>query len=354
MALVSFQEFLDHFPQLTQDLISELQPLFEMPQYAVDYLQKLCDYNVPGGKLNRGLTVPHALQAIKGRELTLEERKDAIILGWGIEWLQAYFLVADDLMDQSKMRRGQPCWYQCEKPIEGSNGETIGVIASNDSFIIESMIYRIFKKNFRNRDFYVDLLDLFHEVSYQTQLGQLLDLTSQPSVAKKNLDLFTEETYKRIVKYKTAFYSFYMPVALAMMLAGIYTEDALNTARSILLPMGEYFQIQDDYLDCYGTYEQIGKIGRDIEENKCSWLVVQALKRVTPEQRQILEDNYAHEEVECVARVKQLYQDLGIEAIFHAYEEESYQQLKSLIDSAVNVPKAAFEGLLSKIYKRKL
>jgi hypothetical protein len=30
-------------------------------------------------------------------------------------------------------------------------------------------------------------------------------------------------------------------------------------------------------------------VGTDIEENKCSWLVVQALARVTPEQRQLLQ-----------------------------------------------------------------
>lgn len=45
-----------------------------------------------------------------------------------------------------------------------------------------------------------------------------------------------------------------------------------------MMKMGRYFQIQDDYLDCFGTPEQIGKIGRDIEENKCGWLAVQALK----------------------------------------------------------------------------
>ena len=53
--------------------------------------------------------------------------------------------------------------------------------------------------------------------------------------------------------------------------------------------MGEFFQIQDDYLDCYGAPEVIGKIGTDIEDNKCGWLIVQALARVSPSQRAILE-----------------------------------------------------------------
>ena len=33
----------------------------------------------------------------------------------------------------------------------------------------------------------------------------------------------------------------------------------------------------------------IGKIGTDIQDNKCGWLVVQALNRVNAEQRKVLE-----------------------------------------------------------------
>ena len=53
------------------------------------------------------------------------------------------------------------------------------------------------------------------QVTRQTELGQLLDLTSQPLDEVIDLSRFTLERYISIVKYKTAFYSFYyLPVAL--------------------------------------------------------------------------------------------------------------------------------------------
>lgn len=40
----------------------------------------------------------------------------------------------------------------------------IGLIAINDSFWIESTIYKILKKYFRNDPYYINVVELFHEV----------------------------------------------------------------------------------------------------------------------------------------------------------------------------------------------
>ncbi|XP_055487807.1 LOW QUALITY PROTEIN: farnesyl pyrophosphate synthase, partial [Leucoraja erinacea] len=161
--------------------------------------------------------------------------------------------------------------------------------------------------------------------------------------------------YKAIVKYKTAFYSFYLPVAAAMYMAGIDGEEEHRVAQSILLEMGEFFQIQDDFLDCFGDPEVTGKVGTEISRtNKCSWLVVQALTRASPAQRRLLEEDYGRREAESVARVKALYGELGLRQAFHQYEEQSYQRLCSMVtQQGSRLPPQVFLAFADRIYKRK-
>jgi len=116
--------------------------------------------------------------------------------------------------------------------------------------------------------------------------------------------------------------------------------------------MGEYFQIQDDYLDCFGDPDVIGKIGTDIQDNKCSWLVVQALNKCDTKQRSLLEQNYGKWDDKKVAKVKQLYRDLGLIQQYENYEEAFYKSIQAKLDQVSLMPRDVFELLLKKIYKR--
>ncbi|KAJ3136990.1 Farnesyl pyrophosphate synthetase [Physocladia obscura] len=328
---------------LAKEILDDMQT-YRLPRNGIEWVKKMLDYTIPGGKMNRGLTVVSSLKSLKKRDLDDEELLHAEVLGWCVELLQAFFLISDDIMDSSVTRRGAPCWYRAEG---------VGMVAINDAFIVEAAIYRLIKKYFRGQSWYADLLDLMHEVTYQTELGQLMDLITAP---EDNVDLnrFSLEKYKYIVEFKTAYYSFYLPVALSMLLDGISAEsESYKQALNVLLPLGEYFQAQDDYLDCFGAPEVIGKIGTDIEDNKCSWLVNQALPLCNEAQRKLLDENYGQRKAENVAVVKKVYNELDLEGLYKRYEEESHDKIMGLIEkiNEDELPRDMFVTFVKRVYK---
>ncbi len=338
--------FLHMFDKICAEIVADLPTIYEMPEEPTDWIKRMMQYTVAGGKMNRGLaamSVQATLAESNGKKLSDRQRCQSAALGWCIEFLQAFFLVADDIMDSSPTRRGQPCWYKLPD---------VKMIAINDSFILESCVYKILKRYFGRESYYPQLVDLFLEVTRQTELGQLMDLTSQSQSGEINLERFTMERLTKIFRYKTAFYSFYLPVALAMIQAGVTDRKLYDKAREVLCIMGEYFQIQDDFLDCYGTPEQIGKVGTDIKDNKCSWMVVTALNKCTPTQKRVLQKNYGRHDDKCEAAVKDLYNKIDLRSDFEKYEEASYANIQRLLDNTKELPREVFEFLLRKIYKR--
>ncbi|PFH48250.1 hypothetical protein AMATHDRAFT_76816 [Amanita thiersii Skay4041] len=288
MSNSSHARFRAVFPVIRDQLLEHIKGE-GMPEPAVQWYRKNLDYNVPGGKLIRGPSVVDTVEILKGRSLTDDEYIKAAVLGWCVEPLQAYFLVSDDIMDASITRRSQPCWYR--------NVE-VGMIAINDSFMLESAIYRLLKVHFKDQPYYIDLMDLFHETTYQTEMGQLLDLINAPE-DKVDPTKFSLEKHRLIVIYKTAYYSFYLPVALAM-------------------------------------YMLLGEIGTDIVDNKCSWCINVALSLADGSQRAIIDENYGRKDPVKEARVKEVYEQVGLRKVYSEYEEKT----------------DVFTSFLNKIYKR--
>lgn len=334
-------KFLEVYSVLKSELLND--PAFEFTDDSRQWIERMLDYNVPGGKLNRGLSVVDSFKLLKqGKELTNDETFLACSLGWCIELLQAYFLVLDDIMDNSHTRRGQPCWFRLPK---------VGMIAVNDGIILRNHISRILKNHFKGKPYYVDLVDLFNEVEFQTTHGQMIDLITT-LVGEKDLSKYSLSLHRRIVQYKTAYYSFYLPVACALLMSGENLDNHVDV-KNVLVEMGTYFQVQDDYLDCFGDPEVIGKIGTDIEDYKCSWLVVKALELCNEEQKKTLYENYGKEDPACVAKIKELYNTLKLQDIYLEYESKSYEKITKSIEAHPSKEvQAVLKSFLAKIYKR--
>ncbi|EEH53207.1 uncharacterized protein MICPUCDRAFT_44821 [Micromonas pusilla CCMP1545] len=318
--------FLKTFESLRSELV-DAERADGQVQIAIQWIDKMVEYNVPHGKLNRGLAVIDGVRALKGGAACVDDAlmHQASVVGWCIEWLQAAFLVWDDIMDESVTRRGQPCWYK-------SDGVDMNAI--NDGLVLECQIYSMLKST-------ASLSQMFRDVTDQTAHGQLIDLITGP-IGVVDLSKYTEEAYMPHRDVQDGVLHVLPPGG----------ERDASKCDEICRLLGQFFQIQDDYLDCYGDPAVIGKIGTDIMDNKCGWLVVQALKKCTAEQRKIIEDNYGKKDAECEKRVKALYVDLGMEAVYQQYEEDAHGKLKGIIEGQDMLPAELFGAMLAKIYKR--
>eukprot|EP01103_Thecamoeba_quadrilineata_P010357 TRINITY_DN2210_c0_g1_i3.p1 TRINITY_DN2210_c0_g1~~TRINITY_DN2210_c0_g1_i3.p1 ORF type:complete len:286 (+),score=55.12 TRINITY_DN2210_c0_g1_i3:133-990(+) len=263
-------------------------------------------------------------QTLVGASVTQDDIKKASVLGWSIEWIQASFLVLDDIMDQSLTRRGQPCWYKLPK---------VGLEAVNDGLLLEGVADRLLRLYFSsNEKLYIKLRHLFDDIKFKTQVGQLLDT----SAGEDDPLTFTHDRYDRIVKYKTAYYTFYLPFMSAVVLSQIdFNKQDLDLIESLALAFGFYFQIQDDYLDCYGDPSVTGKIGTDIQDKKCSWLAVTFLEKASPEERAIFAENYGQHNEEKIEKIKQIYEAKGLKNLFEDFERSSFESVTQKINSVV-------------------
>eukprot|EP00092_Neocalanus_flemingeri_P061590 GFUD01074094.1.p1 GENE.GFUD01074094.1~~GFUD01074094.1.p1 ORF type:complete len:388 (-),score=78.24 GFUD01074094.1:438-1601(-) len=343
--------FMSLFPTLATSLSCDPTTTDLHPHLSA-HISSLLHYTVPGGKMNRGLSVPATYQLlVPPSTTTTHELQLANTLGWTVELLQAFFLVADDIMDGSITRRGQPCWYK---------KQDIGLGAFNDSIILETCVYSIIRNYFRSEPYYLDLLENMLEVTKFTTYGQSLDTLSAHNFTQvkgqpNSLDSFDMSRYSAIVKYKTSYYSFYLPVSLAMNIAGIKDPELFKGAKTILLEMGHYFQVTDDFLDCFGDPEVTGKVGTDIQDGKCSWIVVKALEIASDEQKKILALHYGSQKTEDVEVVKELYNKLDLIEKYNAYETQFYADILEHIEKVCAgnaIPKEVFTTFLNRIYKR--
>uniref|UniRef100_A0A2I3SEG1 Farnesyl pyrophosphate synthase n=1 Tax=Pan troglodytes TaxID=9598 RepID=A0A2I3SEG1_PANTR len=310
------QDFIQHFSRIVRVLTEDEMGHPETGD-AIAWLKEVLEYNAIGGKLSPGFD-----GLVEPRKQDADSFQWALTVGWRVELLQAFFLVVDDITDSSLTHWGQICWYQ--KP-------GVGLDAVNDAILLEACVYCLLKLCCWEQPYYLNLIELFLQSSYQTEIGQTLDPITAPQG-----------------NYKTVFYSFYLPIAAAMHMAGIDGEKAHTNAKKILLEMGEFFKIQDDHFDLFGDSTVTDK------DNKCSWLVVQCLQWATPKQYQILKENYGQKEAKKVVQEKALYEELDLLAVFLQYEDDSYSHIMGLIEQyAMPLLPAIFLGLACKIYKRK-
>lgn len=243
-------------------------------------------------------------------------REEAWQSALAVEVFHNFTLLHDDLMDQSSLRRGR-------ETVWGRWGDN-GAILSGDAMCI----YAYEQLQGLSAESLVGVLRRFNDLARGVCIGQQLDMEFEHLVE------VPMERYITMVEGKTAAL-FRGCLALGCYLAlgdtaGRGTDFDIEAA---LLQSAEHlgvaFQLQDDYLDLYGTTDQLGKAcGDDLTSEKSTYLSIWAAERADEAMRTKI-DRVVHDETisraEKVAAVRDLYDALGVPA---AIEGEIERRLK--------------------------
>lgn len=227
-----------------------------------------------------------------------------------IETYHNHTLLHDDLMDNADVRRGRPTVHR--------KWDANTAILSGDEMLILAFRHLLKQDVEGDAARLQQLLSLYADTMQEICEGQQYDMNFE------HADNVSVEQYIEMIRLKT---SVLLACALkaGALIAGAPEEDA-----DLLYRFGERvglaFQLQDDYLDCYGDPAVFGKaIGGDIRCGKKTFMLISALQRANDEQRSALLSRDP-------AQVIPLYNALGIPQLCREKIEEMYAQAREAFD----------------------
>ncbi|KAK0212050.1 hypothetical protein IW262DRAFT_1413080, partial [Armillaria fumosa] len=131
-----------------------------------------------------------------------------------------------------------------------------------------------------------------------------------------------------------------------------HQPEPRNIAKSILVPFGEYFQIQDDSSTFPSRLSRSSRSARISWIKKCSWCVNTALELCMPEHGKVLDENYERKDSECERSVKEAFETFEVDMRMtdRVNKERVYRELVTMIGE---MPQVAGKGtLMGEVFKR--
>lgn len=189
----------------------------EIGPWGPDATKRISQF-VTAGKGIRGSLALFSYQAFsKQKNIT-----PALPLAGGLELIHAGFLIHDDIMDHDDLRRGKPSMHV-------QVGESVAICMGDLSCILG---YESFSK--------LPILSYISKELSKVTIAQMHDVSSSG-------DPLIEDIL-RLYRFKTARYTFSLPLASGAMLAGA-NATTITQLEALGEHMGILFQVRDDELD---------------------------------------------------------------------------------------------------------
>ncbi|MEN8123823.1 MAG: polyprenyl synthetase family protein [Bacteroidota bacterium] len=248
--------------------------------------------------------------------------RNALDAALAIEMFHNFTLMHDDIMDEAPIRRGKTTVH---KKWDINTG-----ILSGDALMI--LAYQLFE-NYEG-EIFKQIVSLFNKTAIEVCEGQQYDIDFE---IKRDVSLLE---YKNMIGFKTA-----VLVAAALKMGAIIANAEKKEASLIYdfgFNLGMAFQLQDDYLDTFGTKEFGKKIGGDILEDKKTFLVLKTLELASEEDKKNLEilfsiNDKSDEKIKKVTNYFKKYKvDKSIQFEIEKYTLKAFADIEKLNVSQEN------------------
>lgn len=267
----SFNQILSDYQQ-RMDL--ELKRFFErkikeaslISKSANDTIKILREFNLRGGKRARPVLINTGYFLAGGKN-----KKAILKASLCAELIHNFFLIHDDIIDRDELRRGKPslhAFYQKKFGGDLYKGISFAIIAGDVSNVLGQQI--LTESDFPEKN-KIRALNILNKMVERTCHGEMLEMFLKEEKEIKENDI------EKVLKYKTAYYTFTDPLKIGAVLAG-GDDKLLKEIEIFAMPIGIAFQIQDDILGIFGSQKKIGKpVCSDIRENQPNLLIYKTL-----------------------------------------------------------------------------
>ncbi len=336
-SLAAYKNRIENF--LVSYLSDKVSALEEVESLGEETGRLIKDFILEGGKRIRAAFTYYGYCAVDGGK----DGGNISFASAAIELLHNFFLIHDDIIDKSDLRRGSPTIQTRYRQIYENKGlisnfkndgkvDLPSAMAIINGDICCALAYEALIESGFQADRILQVLKVMHEIVRFTAIGELLDIVKTTS--KKA----TEAEILQIHYLKTAKYTVEGPLRIGAILQGA-APGILDSLSKYAIPVGIAFQIHDDILGIFGTEEQLGKsVSSDIREGKQTLLTVKALENASPSQEKKLEFFIGNPGITRadMVEVRRIIEDTG--ALEYSQMKEislSEQGGKALVDAPI-------------------